>query len=163
MNYSLRMQHFITSHRTPVGFLKITATDDAITGVDFMKVPGKENDSHPMLTKAMNQLDEYFRGEREAFDLPLNPEGTAFQQKVWKAMSKIKHGKTLSYGQIAKIVGSPNASRAVGSACGKNPIVVVLPCHRVKASDGGLGGFSGGLDRKQLLLNLEQPAVLQAA
>ena len=149
------MQSFVTYHQTPVGFLKITATDDAVTGVEFMKVPGKEHDSHPLLTQSIQQLDEYFRGERETFDLPLCPEGTTFQQKVWKAMSKIKHGKTLSYGQLAAIVGSPDASRAVGSACGKNPIVIMIPCHRVKASGGGLGGFSGGLERKTMLLELE--------
>lgn len=103
----------------------------------------------------VNQLEEYFAGRRTVFDLKLSPAGTAFQQKVWRFLTTIPFGKTLSYGDVAAGVGNPGASRAVGGANGKNPIAVIVPCHRVIAADGTLGGYAGGLEYKRVLLNHE--------
>jgi methylated-DNA-[protein]-cysteine S-methyltransferase len=102
------------------------------------------------------QLDEYFAGERRAFDLPMSLEGTDFQRRVWSALCGIPYGETISYGELARRVGNPKASRAVGLANGRNPIAVIVPCHRVIAADGSLGGYGGGSDRKVHLLELER-------
>ncbi len=110
----------------------------------------------PVLREAVSQLEEYFAGRRTVFDLPLAPLGTAFQQKVWRILQTINYGETWSYQQLAKQVGNANASRAVGSANGKNPIGIIIPCHRVIRASGQLGGYAGGLDLKAKLLMLEQ-------
>lgn len=102
------------------------------------------------------QLDEYFAGKRKTFDLRLNPKGTPFQKKVWAALCEIPYGKTASYKEIAQAVGNPDAARAVGMACNKNPIAIVIPCHRVVGSNGALTGYASGLDRKKQLLEFEQ-------
>jgi methylated-DNA-[protein]-cysteine S-methyltransferase len=104
------------------------------------------------------QLAEYFAGERTEFDVPRELSGTEFQRAVWAQLSAIPYGETISYGELARRVGSPKASRAVGSANGRNPVAVIVPCHRVVAADGGLGGYGGGSDRKVLLLDLERDA-----
>lgn len=109
----------------------------------------------PLLLKAAQELTEYFAGQRQVFDLPLAPEGTPFQQRVWMALRQIPYGKTVSYATLAKMAGNPRAVRAVGGANGKNPLMILIPCHRVIAADGRLGGFSGGLDTKRFLLKLE--------
>lgn len=106
--------------------------------------------------RAKRELAEYFVGRRRDFSVPLDVEGTAFQKKVWKALSEIPYGEVRSYGQIAKRVGNPKASRAVGSANGANPVAIIVPCHRVIAGDGSLGGFGGGLTNKTYLLSLER-------
>src|ERR1700688_3149557 len=106
----------------------------------------------------MRQLREYFAGKRTEFSLPLAPEGTAFQRSVWRQLQAIPYGETISYGELARRVGNPKASRAVGSANGANPLPIVIPCHRVIAGDGTLGGFGGGLPTKQTLLALERRA-----
>jgi methylated-DNA-[protein]-cysteine S-methyltransferase len=108
-----------------------------------------------VLARAARQLGEYFAGERTSFDVPLAPEGTAFQQRVWDALRTIPYGATASYGEIAAQVGSPGASRAVGLANGRNPISIVVPCHRVIGADGSLTGYGGGLPAKRALLDLE--------
>ena len=105
----------------------------------------------------IKQLDEYFDGKRQDFDLPLRPAGTEFQRQVWQALQQIPYGETWSYGELAKHVGTPNAYRAVGAANGINPIPVIIPCHRVIGSNGKLTGFGGGLEAKAFLLNLESP------
>ncbi len=105
---------------------------------------------------AIDQLGEYFAGERTEFDVPLAPRGTAFQRQVWAAMSQIPYGQTASYGQLASDLGRPQASRAVGAAVGRNPISIVLPCHRVVGASGSLVGYAGGVDRKRWLLATEQ-------
>ena len=105
---------------------------------------------------ARKQLGEYFKGKRMTFDLPLAPEGTEFQQSVWKQLRKISYGRTKSYGEIANKVGNPRASRAVGAANGRNPISIIVPCHRVIGADGKLTGFGGGIERKRWLLEHEQ-------
>ena len=114
-----------------------------------------EEGESPLLHKVANQLNEYFRGERKNFDLPINPQGTDFQKKVWKALIQIPHGATTSYKEIASAIGAPKSCRAVGNAIGKNPIGIIIPCHRVKHADGSLGGFAWGTDIKLSLLALE--------
>ena len=106
------------------------------------------------------QLGEYFAGQRTAFDLPLDLTGTAFQRAVWTQLGAIPYGQTISYGELARRVGNPQAARAVGSANGRNPVALIVPCHRVIAADGGLGGYGGGADRKTLLLELERAHVV---
>jgi len=108
--------------------------------------------------EAVRQLREYFKGGRTEFDLPLQPEGTAFQLKVWRSLQEIPYGKTWSYGELAKRIGNPKASRAVGAANGANPLPIVIPCHRVIGADGTLTGFGGGLPTKKALLDLESAA-----
>ena len=108
------------------------------------------------LREAVRQLQAYFRGQLRAFDLPLAAQGTAFQQRVWQALLTIPYGMTRSYGQQAAAIGSPQASRAVGLANGRNPISIIIPCHRVIGANGSLTGYGGGMERKQLLLELEQ-------
>ena len=109
-----------------------------------------------LLNQAHVQVLEYLEGRRKKFDLPLDPQGTDFQKKVWKELQRIPYGKTRSYKELATALGSPQASRAVGTANGKNPLCLVIPCHRVINTDGGLGGYSGGLEIKSQLLQLEQ-------
>jgi len=154
MNYCAKLP-------SPVGELTICATDDAITTVAF---PGDsaplDNQHQPndLVRRAMDQLKEYFNGQRKAFDLPLNPTGTAFQKSVWQALLAVPYGKTASYGEIAAEIGNAKASRAVGLANGRNPIAIVVPCHRIIGSDGSLTGYGGGLHRKHWLLTHERGA-----
>lgn len=147
---------------TPIGPLLIAGDQESIHVIGFPK-NGKpqrpeagwtESASGP-LAEAVRQLREYFAGKRTDFDLPLAPEGTDFQRKVWRKLQEIPYGETISYGELARRVGNPKASRAVGSANGKNRIPIVIPCHRVIAGDGSLGGFGGGLSTKEKLLALE--------
>ncbi len=109
------------------------------------------------LQKALQQLSEYFKGDRQIFNIPLNPKGTEFQQKVWKELQNVSFGKTASYQQIANALGDPKVIRAAASANGKNPISIIIPCHRVIGSDGSLTGYAGGLHRKKWLLQHESP------
>jgi len=138
---------------TAKGRYTITERHGAVTRLAWGA--GEEQGSSALLDRAAAQLGEYFLGQRRSFDLPLAPEGTAFQQRVWRALSAIPFGKTRSYGELARELGS--AARAVGGACGANPIPIIIPCHRVLAAKGRLGGFSGGngLSSKQQLLALE--------
>lgn len=144
---------------SPFAPLCLAQEGDALAAVNFCaplageEVPGPT----PLLAEARRQLEEYFAGSRRVFDLPLAPEGTAFQQAVWEALRAIPYGETRTYGQIAAAVGRPKASRAVGGACHCNPIGIIIPCHRVVGSSGRLTGYAGGLDRKAALLALEQP------
>jgi methylated-DNA-[protein]-cysteine S-methyltransferase len=149
---------------TPVGRLKLVATDSALVAVIWDNENPKrvrqaelvEQLDHPILLDAQQQLNEYFQGQRQTFELPLDFEGTEFQKKVWQALLNIPFGETRSYRQIAEQVGSPKAVRAVGAANGQNPISIIAPCHRVIGSGGKLVGFAGGLDNKEILLKLEQ-------
>ena len=111
--------------------------------------------SHPILNETEDQLNEYFRGDRTAFNVELSPQGTEFQRKVWSALRRVRHGRTSTYREIADLIGHPKAVRAVGAAIGRNPICVIIPCHRVIGSNGTLTGFAGGLEVKQKLLTLE--------
>ncbi|HEY0969394.1 MAG TPA: methylated-DNA--[protein]-cysteine S-methyltransferase [Gemmatimonadales bacterium] len=150
---------------TPIGELTLTATDEGLTGVHFAG-DGQPAGARPLggrdgspaaavLAAARAQLAAYFAGELVTFDLPLVAHGTPFQERVWVTLRGIGHGETISYTELARRVGSPRAVRAVGGANGRNPIPIVVPCHRVIAAGGKLGGFGGGLDRKQWLLEHE--------
>jgi methylated-DNA-[protein]-cysteine S-methyltransferase len=140
--------------KTPVGNLTLVEREGALVGMyfDTYTPPPAERRTTPFLDEARKQLAEYFAGERDDFDLPLEMNGTDFQRAVWKALTKIPFGETRTYAQIAKAIGRPNAVRAVGAANGANPICVIVPCHRVIGSDGSLTGFGGGLPRKKWLL-----------
>ena len=144
---------------TPIGELMLTADDDgALTGVNLPNrhpdpAGWERDDEH--LGDARRQLTEYFAGERTTFDLPLRPAGAPFQLRVWEALLRIPYGETASYGEIARELGHPTASRAVGAANGRNPIAIVVPCHRVIGSNGSLTGYAGGLECKRALLDLE--------
>lgn len=148
---------------SPVGTLRLVASVNGLAGVWFersrperVKPRGDvESPRHPVLVETERQLREYFAGRRQAFDLTIDFVGTPFQRRVWNALLTIPFGETRSYGQIAKQVGRPSASRAVGAANGRNPVSIVAPCHRVIASTGALTGFGGGLDVKERLLRLE--------
>jgi methylated-DNA-[protein]-cysteine S-methyltransferase len=148
---------------TPVGRLTLVANDRALVAIlwqDEDRAPFDDAtpaDDHPILAETERQLGEYFAGRRTTFDLPLEPEGTPFQKKVWQALSQIPFGRTVSYRDIATAVGDPKACRAVGAANGRNPIPIVVPCHRVIGASGKLTGFGGGLENKSLLLALESP------
>jgi len=151
------MKVYRAFYPSEVGLLEIAATDEGIVGVTFSKKkPKVQSESHPLLIACLGQLDEYFQGKRRQFDLKLKPEGTRFQTKVWDRLRKIPFGRTSTYGEIAKAIGRPRAVRAVGGANGRNPIVVIIPCHRVIGQDGSLTGFGAGLWRKEFLLKHER-------
>ena len=154
----------IHHYKSPLGALEIEADDKAITGLGILrKKPAIwQTSTNPLIAETCRQLDEYFAGKLQAFDLPLLPQGTPFQQTVWKQLQEIPYGQTISYAQLAKAINNPKACRAVGSANGKNPIAIIIPCHRVIAADGGLGGYSSGLENKIQLLALEQNAATSA-
>ena len=144
---------------SPVGPLRLVEADGALCAVRFLDRPDEPADSEPAAdaaTRARHQLDEYFAGRRKAFDLVLAPDGTVFQQRVWQELCRIPFGTTISYRELAIRIGQPNAMRAVGLANGRNPIAIVVPCHRVIGADGSLTGYGGGLDRKRYLLALER-------
>lgn len=147
-----------TKMDTIVGQLFIVEEDGAIAAIssDSEAVPSDgEECLTPLLKKARQQLEEYFEGRRKTFDLPLAPKGTAFQQKVWQALQKISYGETKSYKDIAQMIDNPKACRAVGGANHRNPIMIVIPCHRVIGQNGALVGYAGGVDIKRKLLMLE--------
>ncbi len=144
---------------TPVGLLKIIASERGVHAIvwEHESIPPIARDKkHPLIIKVKQQLTEYFKGTRQQFDLPLAPMGTAFQLQAWQALRKIPYGKTISYGEQAKRLGDKNKARAVGMANGKNPISIVVPCHRVIGANGQLTGFGGGLENKAWLLGHEQ-------
>ncbi|MFL0268719.1 methylated-DNA--[protein]-cysteine S-methyltransferase [Candidatus Clostridium radicumherbarum] len=144
-------------YETKIGKIGIVENGTAITRVDFGEIIPKDVNlaETALLKKAYKELQEYFDGKRQVFDLPLAPEGTEFQKKVWKVLQEIPYGKTYSYKDVAIKVGNEKASRAVGMANNKNPIAIFIPCHRVIGSNGKLVGYAGGLDVKEMLLTLE--------
>ena len=149
--------------QSPVGKLKLVASDKGLVAILWendnpRRVLLKDmavNESHPILLETQRQLGEYFASERSTFSVALDTRGTHFQKSVWDALLRIPFGETRSYGQLAKQLGNPRASRAVGAANGRNPVSIIVPCHRVIGSSGKLTGFAGGLERKTCLLNLE--------
>lgn len=164
----MRVYHRMDS---PLSTLSLLAEDGGLIGVYFeehrhapprrdfgAEVTEDDLDHHPALASTRDQLREYFAGERTHFDLPLAPKGTDFQHRVWAALRDIPFGETASYGQIAAAIASPKAARAVGLANGRNPISIVVPCHRVIGSNGALTGYGGGSAHKQALLDLEAKA-----
>ena len=154
---------------SPVGPLMLAADDHALRHIEFRDNchPADRRDWHggdnEVLQAAQQQLGEYFAGRRRVFDLPLAPRGTEFQRAVWQALADIPYGNTISYAQLAQRIGNPTGTRAVGAANGRNPLPIVLPCHRVIGADGGLTGFGGGLPTKQFLLRLEGALPQQTA
>ncbi len=165
MTSNHRTTHYRTTLASPIGPLTIVATDVALVAIEFTdedEPPGGgdsvdvvETRDHPIVAAVAAQLDEYFAGTRTAFDLPLEPAGTEFQQLAWQVLREIPFGETITYGEQAARLGDRNKSRAVGAANGKNPIPIVVPCHRVVGSNGHLTGFAGGLDAKAWLLDHE--------
>jgi methylated-DNA-[protein]-cysteine S-methyltransferase len=154
---------------SPVGTLTVAASNAGLHAIEFpcnrhpLKRHGWHEGAHPLLDQARRQLDEYFAGRRKEFDLPLAPQGTLFQRTVWLCLARIPYGRTWSYAELARQVQRPGASRAVGAANGRNPLPIVLPCHRVIGADGSLTGFGGGLPTKQFLLQLEGALATPAA
>lgn len=154
----------IRVHSSPIGPLTLVSDGQKLTGCYFANSSsGKKLRRHvnpdandPILNQAQDQLDRFFARKLQAFSVPLGPEGTEFQRRVWRALRGIGYGKTLSYGELATRIGRPSAARAVGAANGQNPICLFVPCHRVVGADGALTGFAGGLERKRFLLALEQ-------
>jgi methylated-DNA-[protein]-cysteine S-methyltransferase len=153
---------------SPIGDLRIVARGQTIAAIEFSPFQaspvgeplGERDDDHPVLRRATEQLAAYFARDLKEFDLPLAPRGSEFQQRVWAQLCTIGYGATASYGEVARGLGLTNASsRAVGLANGRNPIPIVIPCHRVIGANGTLTGYAGGLERKQLLLGLEQDAL----
>jgi methylated-DNA-[protein]-cysteine S-methyltransferase len=154
-----------TIHESPVGPLTLIADEHALTGLHFDGYahgldPARRNPGAPPLAAAAEQLDEYFAGERREFELALDLEGTEFQRAVWDELLRIPYGETRSYGELARRLGRPERVRAVGAANGRNPVAIVVPCHRVIGADGSLIGYGGGLDRKRALLAIEGSAPL---
>jgi len=149
----------IQTYMTIIG--RVSVSDDGMGNIDGVYLPNsnlpfRECRECRVLSDAARQIDEFLTGKRTDFDLPLKIEGTDFQKSVWNELRKIPYGKTASYKDIAERIGSPRAGRAVGSACGANPIPLIIPCHRVVASDGSLGGFGGGLALKRRLMDIER-------
>lgn len=146
-------------HDTPVGKLYISDDGEKITGISTDDKSFEVKSVYiktDLISKVMKQLDEYFKGVRREFTFPLRLKGTDFQKKVWTALLGIPYGETRSYGQIAKIINDPKACRAVGNACNRNAIMIVIPCHRVIGADSSLTGYAGGLEVKEKLLTLEK-------
>ena len=152
---------YTTTVESPIGPLTLTSEEGWLTGVHMadqahapLRAPGWVEDPTPF-SRAAEQLEAYFAGELTAFDLPLRLKGTDFQRSVWRGLCAIPYGETISYAELARWVGNAKACRAVGLANGRNPVAVIVPCHRVIAAGGGLGGYGGGLDRKSWLLSHE--------
>lgn len=148
---------------TPLGIARIAGNSEGLSSVSVLDFDEEPTAVIPeILEDAAYQLREYFNGDRKLFDLALNPQGTAFQKRVWEELLKIPFGKTISYWQLSKNLGDIKAMRAVAAANGKNPLWIVIPCHRVIGSDGSLTGYAGGLHRKKWLLDHESPAKQQS-
>lgn len=151
--------------KTPLGNLMLVANASELIGLYFVgcdHIPAeqkqwKRDSQHPVLQRAKEQLQEYFAGKRTEFSLPLHFSGTDFQERVWRQIALIPYGKTISYADLAHKAGKPTAVRAAGSNTGRNPLAIVIPCHRVIGKNGGIAGYAGGLDRKRYLLGLENP------
>lgn len=143
-------------YESPVGILKIAEDDQGITEVSFQEEKeADQKEGSLYLEETLRQLEEYFAGIRTCFDVPLSLKGTEFQKKVWHALMNIPYGNTACYHEIAAMIGNEKASRAIGTANHHNPVVIIVPCHRVIKADGSIGGYGGGIERKKYLLNLE--------
>ena len=157
-------------YSSPIGIMEVISTNNGIISINFSSLSkandfklvsasdsnASDNDNHTYSEETSIQLDEYFAGKRWSFNLKLDLQGTDFQKKVWQAMLEIPHGQTLTYGEIARKIGKPGSARAVGMACNKNPLLVIVPCHRVVGANGALTGYAGGLLKKQWLLTHEK-------
>jgi len=149
--------------RTPLGTVIAIAAGGALTGIHFeggkhvppVSAEWREDPYHEPLRRCAEQLADYFEGKRQCFDLPVAPKGTPFQQRVWREIAKVRYGETITYSQLAARAGAPGSARAAGAATGRNPLSILVPCHRIVATDGSLTGYAGGLARKEKLLELE--------
>ncbi len=158
---------------SPQGQMLLVAGDEGLSGVYFdgqkyhprVASQWRRDAGHAPLRQARRELAEYFGGERKRFDTPLAAEGTVFQRSVWKAIASVGFGETITYGELARRAGCPGSARAAGAATGRNPIGIIVPCHRILGSNGSLTGYAGGLDRKRALLALESgiPELLSTA
>ncbi len=154
---------YYDTFQSPQGRMLLVATDDGVSGVYFVGqkyFPEREKEwkrapHQAPLRQVKRELAEYFAGKRKRFEVTLAPDGTPFQRSVWKAISKVGFGETITYGELARRAGHPGSSRAAGAATGRNPISIIVPCHRIVGSDGSLTGYAGGLNRKRALLVLE--------
>ena len=154
---------YYDSYESPQGGILLVANDEGLAGVFFNRqkhhpkrqADWKQDPHHPVLQQAKRELAAYFAGKRKRFEIRLVPEGTPFQRSVWKAISSVAFGKTISYGELAQRAGCPGSARAAGAATGRNPIGIIVPCHRIVGSNGSLTGYAGGLERKRALLALE--------
>lgn len=150
--------------QSPIGWIRLEASDTFLSGASWVAEPEPlKAPPTPLLQETIRQLTEYFAGARHQFELPLQPAGTLFQQKVWEELQRIPYGQTITYGQLAARCGQPKAARAVGSANGKNPIFIIVPCHRVIQSGGKTGGYAYGSAMKDFLLELERKTNQQEA
>ncbi len=157
---------YLTMTDTPIGRLLLVANSEALVEIVFLDAQSSEEReysdclyTHPVLTQTVNELNEYFSGQRKQFTVPVHLEGTSFQSQVWRALQEIPYGEVVSYGEIAHRVGNPKASRAVGMANNRNRIPIIVPCHRVVGNKGDMTGYAGGIDIKQWLLQLEGYAI----
>jgi methylated-DNA-[protein]-cysteine S-methyltransferase len=151
---------FHVNHETPLGALRLEGGDLGLSRVVFVDAPAADSSlsqpgNHPVFEVARGQIDEWFAGQRQRFELPLAPQGTAFQRSVWQSLGALEFGQTTSYGELAAMLGRPTAVRAVAAALGRNPLLLIVPCHRVIGRDGALTGYAGGLERKRALLDFE--------
>jgi len=154
---------YTTYIKSPLGPLQVKSKEEGLTAIKYCDNDPPElsdGNQNPILKKTVNQLKEYFEGERKSFDIPLLLKGTHFQQTVWEQLQQIPYGQTITYGELAKRLGDPQKARAVAGANGLNPIPIIIPCHRVIGSDDQLTGYSGGIERKQYLLQLEGALLL---
>jgi methylated-DNA-[protein]-cysteine S-methyltransferase len=151
------MNTYKAFYRSSLGLIEIVGTRNSILSLEFVDSEHASDVDLPLCLKdCLKQIDAYFNGKRKEFSLRLDPPGTKFQKSVWQQLEKIPYGSVTSYGKIARIIGKPAASRAVGGANGKNPIAIIIPCHRVVGSDGSLTGYGGGLWRKEWLIQHEK-------
>jgi len=154
---------YYDTYESPHGRMLLVATEEGLSGVYFHRQKyfpakdsrGKRAPGHAPLKQARRELGEYFAGKRTRFEVALDPVGTSFQRSVWKAISRVGFGKTITYGTLAAKAGCPGSARAAGAATGRNPLSIIVPCHRIVGSNGSLTGYAGGLDRKRALLALE--------
>ena len=161
MSHTIMMRY--TEHASPLGRLLLVATSQGLAGVYFEQhqhfngpsTDWQRDDGQPVLRQTIAQLDAYFAGERRSFDLPLDVQGTPFQRAVWDALCRIPYGACTTYAQHAQSIGNPRAVRAVGTAIGRNPVSIIVPCHRVLGAQKALTGYAGGLERKKTLLCME--------
>ena len=151
------MKIYITYYQSPIGVVEIVGSREHIVAVNFVdQARTGDVDLPACIQEGANQIDEYFKGNLKKFSLKLQLQGTDFQKTVWRQLTKVAHGQTASYGEIAAAIGNPAASRAVGHANGRNPIAIIVPCHRIIGTDGSLTGYGGGLWRKEWLLGHER-------
>lgn len=139
-----------------VGIIEVSGDDDGLLTIAFVEEKAHDNSENPIILDALKQLDEYFKGERKAFDLKCHLNGTQFQKKVWQELIKIPYGETVNYGELAKRIGNEKACRAVGGANNKNNLAIVIPCHRVIGKNGAMVGYASGISKKEALLSMER-------